>query len=188
MKVLIIDNGTSYLEKLKALFIGSVVEVIEYNQISRVKIEDIDLIILSGGHGTPVINKQNFYTSEINFIKTSSVPILGICLGYELIAHAFGAELELMEVREKGILNIIPIKQSNLFIGVKNFSVYESHRWVVKKLPKELIGLAKSKDGWEIINYSGKPLIYGFQFHPEMFTDQTSGNQIFKNFLKIAGL
>jgi len=182
MRVLIIDNGTSYLEQLKKLFFDSIVSVVNYSQIPKIKYSDADLIVLSGGHGLPVMDSKNPYAEEINFIKNSSIPILGICLGYELIARAFGADLKLMKKREKGILDISPVHSDPIFKNISVFSAYESHRWVVEKLPKDLVGLAKSKDGYEVIKHKQK-LIYGFQFHPEMLVKQVSGNNIFINFL-----
>ena len=182
MKALIINNGTSYLEELKKLLVGSVVNIIESPQISNVKYGDADLVILSGGHGLPVMDEGNPYTEEIQFIRSSFVPILGICLGCELIARAFGANLRLMERREKGVLDISPIQSDRLFKNIQGFSVYESHRWVVEELSRDLVGLAKSKDGYEVIKHRQK-LIYGFQFHPEAFVEQTSGDDIFRNFL-----
>jgi anthranilate/para-aminobenzoate synthase component II len=185
MRILIVDNGTSYLKNLEALFAGDNIKVIKYSRIAKIKNIDADLVVLSGGHGSPVLSKRDPYRLEIDFIQHATVPILGVCLGYELIAHAFKAELTLMKNREQGILKIVPIRKSPLFKGIKKFSVYESHRWVVKKIPKGLIGLAKSKDGYEIIAHTGSPFIYGVQFHPEMFVQQTSGSRIFKNLLRM---
>jgi len=181
---MIVDNGTSYLKKLKTLLVDNELKIIESTHVSSINQNENDLIILSGGHGFPVMDKQNPYAHEIELVKNSTGPILGICLGYEIIAHAFGAKLELMEGREKGLLEISPIGEDALFKNITNFSVYESHRWIVKQLPSELIGLATSKDGYEIIKHENRP-IFGFQFHPEMFTEQACGDEIFRNFLEV---
>lgn len=184
MKVLLVDNGTRYLKKLKSLLSENNIQVIHQAEIVDIKNSDADLVILSGGHTLPVTDKRNPYTVEIAFVKETTIPVFGICLGYEIIAHAFSAELLLMKRREKGLLEISPIKRNGIFKNIKDFSVYENHRWVVKNLPKDLIGLAKSKDGYEVIKHKKKP-IYGFQFHPEMFVGKSSGDEIFRNLLDI---
>lgn len=66
----------------------------------------------------------------------------------------------------------------------KSIDAWENHRWVVEKLGPDLIGLARSKLGYEIIRHSTKP-IYGFQFHPEMLTKETKGAVIFNNLVKL---
>lgn len=115
MRVIIVDNGTSFLERLESLFTEGEVTVVGREYLSKIKSGDADLVVLSGGHGLPVMNKSNPYANEIEFIKNYQFPILGVCLGYELIGRAFGAELKLMENPEKGILAISPIREHELF-------------------------------------------------------------------------
>lgn len=103
--------------------------------------------------------------------------------GLRLIAYAFGVQLSLMPAVEHGLISITPTSTDPLFQNIKNFEVYESHRWVVKELPSILIPLATSRDGVEVFKHATKP-IYGFQFHPEMFPDKTAGHIIFANLLK----
>lgn len=74
--------------------------------------------------------------------------------------------------------------KDDLFLGIDKFSVYEAHRFVVRETPPELIVLAKSKDGIEAFKHISLP-IYGVQFHPEMFIDQTAGKSVFENFLSL---
>ncbi|MBI5817225.1 MAG: hypothetical protein HZB09_02245 [Candidatus Yonathbacteria bacterium] len=54
MKILVIDNGTSYLNQLKNLLSDTSFEVINYSEINRANSENFDAIILSGGHDFPV--------------------------------------------------------------------------------------------------------------------------------------
>lgn len=182
MNVLIVDNGTSYISELERLVKDYSAEVIDYNSLNYSNVDKYDLIILSGGHEYPVVGNGDKFANEIKLIKNFSKPILGVCLGFELTAYSFGARLKLLEKREKGFLNIELIND-NLLTKSENIKVYESHRWVVDELPKELIGLGKSKDGYELFKHKNKP-IYGFQFHPEMFVDKTQGDDIFNNVLE----
>lgn len=184
MKILIIDNGSRYLNALKQLVSSHVLTIKKYTEIVPVDTLNFDLVVLSGGHQFPVIGHEETFKKEIDLIKTASIPILGICLGFELIAHCFGASMKRMASKEKTILNISTKIVDPLFESIHGIQVYESHRWVVTKVGDDLIPLADSKDGIEIIKHKDK-LIYGFQFHPEMFPNQTQGDELFANFIKI---
>lgn len=186
-KVLIIDNGTSYLESLVSVFALWDVHVVRWDQVSVFGIHNFDLVVLSGGHQFPVMGNENALAHEIQLVQNTEAPILGICFGCELIARSFGATLERMESKEKGIMDIIVINADPLFPDKNKFQVYESHRWVIRKLPDALVGLAISKDGIEVLKHKTKP-IYGFQFHPEMFPNVSDGDILFSNFIKIVNL
>ncbi len=182
MHILIIDNGTSYLKQLEKLLSGHTVQVIKYSEIDTFKPDDFDAIILSGGHVFTVDGNDEQLQKEMALIKNSTRPIFGICFGFEVIAHAFGAKLELMENKEHGILDIEVMEPDDIFLKISFFQVFESHRWVVKEAPKDFIALARSKDGIEAIKHKTKP-IYAVQFHPEVFLDKSCGDEIFYNFL-----
>jgi GMP synthase (glutamine-hydrolysing) len=74
------------------------------------------------------------------------------------------------------------VEPDKIFVNIPNFQVFESHRWVVREPINEFKVLARSKDGVEVIKHKNKP-IYAVQFHPEMFMDQTCGDECFNNFL-----
>ena len=178
-----VDNATINLNKLKKSFNEYKINIERYNKIKNP--EKYDLIVLSGGSGFSVVNHKNVFKKEIRLIKNSKIPILGICLGAEIIAISFGGKLKKSLSKEKGIMEIKKIKNDPLIKGLPNkFKVYESHRWIIKNC-KNLIPLAKSKKGIEIIKHPSKK-IYGVQFHPEMFKNKTKGYKIIKNFLEIS--
>lgn len=183
MKILVVDNGTSYLEKLKDLLAGHRLEIEKFGDIDLNRVGDFDFVVLSGGHEFPVVGNEKKFEKEIQLLQDTETPVLGICLGFELMAHVFGATLKLMRKKERGIVDIYPSIESPLFEGIDELRVYESHRWVVDAISDELVEIARSKDGIEMIQRVDAPL-YGFQFHPEMFVDQAVGDDIFKNLLK----
>ncbi|MEI6144754.1 MAG: gamma-glutamyl-gamma-aminobutyrate hydrolase family protein, partial [Candidatus Berkelbacteria bacterium] len=76
------------------------------------------------------------------------------------------------------------IQNDPIFANISNLKVYESHRWIVKKVGEDLLALAKSEDGIEVIKHKNR-LIYGVQFHPEMLADDTCDQTIIKNFLTL---
>lgn len=184
MRVLIIDNGTSYLPQLKNLLGDLLFEVIKYSDINVAYAKKFDVIILSGGHNFPVYGNEKLFQNEIDLIKTSKAKIFGICFGFEIIAHAFGAKLKSLQSKKRGIIDIEILNSDEIFLNMPNFQVYESHRWIVDKVEGDLVALVKSSDGIEAIKHKDRS-IYGVQFYPEVFVDKTCGDEIFYNFLKL---
>ena len=183
-KVLIIDNGTIRLGRLESLLVGMECEVVRAEGLVVADARRADLIVLSGGSEFPIVYNEDRYRNEIDLIRNADRPIVGICLGFELIAHAYGAELVTLERRERGIVDLEVMHDSNgLFTRVPNLSVYEAHRWTVRAIPDDFIELARSADGVEAIRHRSRAL-YGFQFHPEMFAEITSGDEVFRNVLQ----
>lgn len=185
MQILVIDNNTSYLESLKGLLYPHSFSIIKWNEFKFHKLDGYNLIILSGGHPNTVTYNHQLYEDEIKTILRSNIPILGICLGFELIVYAFGGKLKELPQKEKGEIEIqIIINNDTVVRNINSLRVFESHRWVVESLPKELIPLAKSKDGIEIVKHITR-FIYGFQFHPEIIIDKKD-LKIFQNLLELA--
>jgi GMP synthase (glutamine-hydrolysing) len=181
MKILIIDNGTRHLRKLKELLCANDLDISPlFKKYPPTK--DCDLIILSGGSQLSVVNAPEVFKEEINMIKTSKIPIIGICEGCEIIAYAFGSQLELRDKKSKGLKRIVLLDDKFITKHLEELEVYENHYWSITKLGKNLIGLAKSRYGYEIIKHKTKP-VYGLQFHPEMCVDTASGDEIFNQIL-----
>lgn len=104
-------------------------------------------------------------------------PIIGICLGFEMIVHSFESHLHLSGSRVSGLVTIRSTKNSEVLLGQNNYTVYESHNWEAKKVSKPLLSLASSDYGVELIKHELRP-IYGLQFHPEHPSD-IDGKKIF---------
>ena len=168
MNILIIDNGTKHLRKLKEQISESDYSVADFSEIDLNEVQKYDAIILSGGHDFPVMGNESRLQKEIEIIRQFQKPVLGICLGFEIIARTFSATLEPLDQKDKGIIEIKILGTDKIFQGIENLKVFESHRWAVRAIPSELIALAKSDHCIEAIRHKFKP-IYGVQFHPEMF-------------------
>jgi len=181
MNILIINNGTKHINELKTILATHNVKVINFNE-RLIEYKNYDLIILSGSSKLSVINHTVEYSDEINLIKKSNVPIVGICLGFELICFAFSEKLVLLNNKRHSLLRVHKIKEDSIFKEIKNhFWVYDAHRWGVKNT-LYLISLAKSKDGVEIIKHPIKK-IYGLQFHPEVFKAKSKGYKLLNNII-----
>ena len=177
MRILLIDNGTKYLNPLKRLLRGNSVKVIRFGKVDPSQSNVFDWILLSGGNSASVEHHTKLFSNELKLIRRSAKPIVGICLGFELIAKAFGSELTPLKQKERGKIEIQFVEKKAVpFRSV----VFESHRWRVQKLGKSLKAIAKSKDGIEIIQHRRRPII-GMQFHPEK---SANGKELFDQLVK----
>lgn len=181
MNITVINNESRYLNQLlKWAHDGkrNQVDVIDYDKIDKEQLHEADLIILSGGYKDPVMYNPEKYKQEIELIKSTTKAVLGICMGFEIIAYAFGSDLERMPNKESKKLKLEMLEASPIFEGLKTILVSEHHRWRIKKLGNDLSAIAKSIDGIEIIQHIKLP-IYGCQFHPEL--EPNSGSILFHN-------
>lgn len=171
MKILVVDNHSRHINRIARLFPDKEVITQDCDDFSSESAKDFDMVVLSGGsHVYAAENVKKAYEIEIEFIKTTEKPVIGICLGCQLIAKAFGGSLEKLEDKKSGIYEIT--------FQSRKYKVYESHRYTIKSLPEELQILASSETGTEIIKHKSKE-IFGFQFHPEVFPRKTDGKKLF---------
>jgi len=184
MNILIIDNGSSHIDGLEAAFRGHDVIVKPFSDVDLDIEKPCDAIVLSGGHGFPVIGNENRLAPETEIVKRATVPVLGICYGCELIARAYGSTLEQLEKKEEGVAKVRVIQDDPIFNRIDNFNAYEGHRWAIKKVGADLNVLAESESGIEAIKHKSK-LVYGVQFHPEVFKKEAAGTALIRNFLSI---
>lgn len=180
MSVLLIDNGTTLLDKLKKLIPGE--EVVKVWNEFEGDARGHELAILSGGSQIELVGNEEKFEKEFQFIKNSRIPIIGICFGCELLAVAFGGTLKKLGNKHKGIKEI-SLTDTEHFGSKSLISVFENHSWIIDVLPSEFEVLAESTDGPEAIKHKKRP-IYGLQFHPENFVDKTEGDELFLNLLQ----
>lgn len=171
MRAIIINNGTSYIDQLQELLSEYCDEVItqSYEVADYQNILPSDLVVLSGGHIYPVANHDDVYQQELKLISQHQGSLLGVCLGFQLIAHAYGAELNLMQNRRRGVIKV-ELVDSQLAQQLHYVEAYESHRWCVPSVPPPLEALGYSNDGVELLRHESR-LVYGMQFHPEQSDD-----------------
>lgn len=182
MNILIIDNETIRLKELISLLKNHKLKIIKRIEIDSFDFSNTDLIVLSGGSNLSIIGNEDKYQSEINLIKNSNTPIVGICLGFQLIAYIYGSNLIKVEGEYQTIIDFKIIENDLIFNNLPNLKVYEAHNWKIDKVPENFIALAESDNCIQIIKHKNRE-IYGFQFHPEMFIEETCGNEIFENLL-----
>ena len=197
MNILFINNYDSFVYNLVNYFCQLVPDsniIVEDNNISvdKVKNLDIDKIIISPGPGHPKYDTGTVIPIIKEFyLKT---PILGICLGHQAIAEAFGQDENVEYVaRAKvgpmhGKISKIFHDQEKIFKDIPNPLLgIRYHSLAVKSdiLPHELKISATADDGTIMgIRHKRYP-IEGIQFHPESIKMKPHGMQILKNFLEL---
>jgi GMP synthase-like glutamine amidotransferase len=136
MKTLIVNNHTMHLSELIQLFPNAT--LIEMESLKKVvNIEFFDCVVISGGSAVPtVLHHPELYQEEIAFIQNCSIPLLGICLGCELIVHAFGGALKELPEKYSGAVEITTTDNTlSEFFSSKSISTLEAHRIGIEKLP-----------------------------------------------------
>lgn len=173
MKILLIDNHTEHKRALHEALKGHEVEVQRYRPGLEFNTQAKDLVILSGGggEGKEIDDAHKaghlWYQDEIDFILNCKKPILGICMGFEIICRAYGSKVEEMPKEVKGPAYLKVTRSGRKFLDHKKIHQYEAHKWRVKKAPKGFKTLAKSPTGIEIIKHKNRPIM-ATQFHPEL--------------------
>jgi GMP synthase-like glutamine amidotransferase len=131
MKILIIDNNSRHIKKLIALVQseGYVTDSIKWNDQNLLqKQKDYDVIILSGGRGLAVPDHREDLAVEMSLVKNTTKPVIGICLGFQIIADSYGAEMIRKNVQEKGLINIDVLHPEKIFEGKRHFSAFVAHK------------------------------------------------------------
>lgn len=173
MKILLVDNHTEHKEALAKALAGHDIEIQKYHPALEFHTYEKDLIILSGGGGEGrEINDVHqaghlWYQHQINFVKDCDKPILGICMGFEIICHAYGSKVEEMDRVIEQPLDLTVTKNGRKALGHDTIRQYEAHKWRVRKTPKGFKALAKSPTGIEVIKHKKKAIL-ATQFHPEL--------------------
>lgn len=185
MKILLVDNQTKHVEEWRNLLAnkGIRLTVIPYSDCDVEYSKQFDLVILSGGSAIAVPHNRIPFSKEIILILNSGIPVLGVCLGFELIADTFGVMLKYREEKVAGFSEIKVTKPHAIFGDKKEFVVREAHKFYVDELTDDLDELARSSSGIEIFKHREKP-IWGFQFHPEIVSPENQGTELFLNLIK----
>lgn len=184
MKILIVDNNSIYLDCLKKLFIQHDLVIQNPSELDESESNKHDLIVLSGGHGMSVYGNEEYFKNEINLVKTSTAPIIGICLGMEIILVAYNQNLQNNKVNIKGEDLLKISEEYKIFEGLDptKLSIYENHKWYVGSVTEDLHVLARCKHCIQIVKASNKN-IYGLQFHPEVLIENSEESKIIDNIL-----
>ncbi|MEL3974574.1 aminodeoxychorismate/anthranilate synthase component II [Rossellomorea oryzaecorticis] len=185
--ILLIDNYDSFTYNLYQ-YIKELGEEVLIKRNDKITVQEIHElkpsgIVLSPGPGTP--EKAGICIEIIQNLHTN-VPILGVCLGHQSIAAAFGASIVIADHIMHGKTSLIRHNGEGLFQYLSQpLGVMRYHSLIIEKetLPPQFEIAALSMDDKEImaIKHVRYP-VFGVQFHPESIGTDT-GKKMLKNFL-----
>ena len=187
-KLILIDNYDSftfnlyhYLSSLKVD-----VDVIRNDQITSKEIfkRKYNKIVISPGPGNP-----NQSGNCLKIVKSlyKKIPILGVCLGHQIIGQVFGSKIIQAKKLMHGKTSKIISKKTGILKNLpKTFEATRYHSLIIdkKSLSKHLEITAESKDGLIMGVQHKRYDVHGVQFHPESIKTKL-GIKILKNFIRI---
>ena len=184
--LLMIDNYDSFTYNLVQYFgeLGAEVKVFRNDEITIKEIEKLapQYLVVSPGPCTP--NEAGISVAAIKHFA-GKLPILGVCLGHQSIAQAFGGKIIHAGKIMHGKTSMMKHDNRGIFKNIKNpFEATRYHSLVIeqKSLPDCFEISASSEDG-EIMGIRHKELVIeGMQFHPESILTKP-GRDLLKNFL-----
>ena len=186
--IIMIDNYDSFTYNLVQYMgqIGAVVDVFRNDKISVPEIEALNPagIVISPGPGRP--ESAGISLSVIKHFS-GRLPVLGVCLGHQCIAHTFGGTIVLAKKLMHGKTSMIDGDGQAIYQGIKKpFQAMRYHSLAVREmdLPDCFSITARSDDG-EIMGIRHKTHpTEGIQFHPESIMTPL-GKRMLRNFLKM---
>ncbi len=186
--LLVIDNYDSFTFNL-VQYLGEENVEMQIHRNDEITLDQVETlkperILISPGPCTP---REAGLSNEIIQTFGPRLPLLGVCLGHQCIAHSFGAEVTVNDVMMHGKTSPIKHDGRYLFEGIPNpFVATRYHSLVVARdtVPDCLEIMAETEAG-EIMSLRHKEYpIWGVQFHPESILTE-NGRELLRNFLKL---
>ena len=187
-KIILIDNYDSFTFNLYH-YISSLkinVDVIRNDKVTSKEIlkKNYNGIVISPGPGNP--DQSGNCINIVNKLY-KRIPILGVCLGHQIIGQVFGSKIIQAKKLMHGKISKIKSKKIGILKGLPNtFEATRYHSLIIDKktLSKDLEITAETKDGLIMGIHHKKYQVHGVQFHPESIKTKI-GIKILKNFVKI---
>jgi anthranilate synthase component II len=186
MKLLVVDNYDSFVYNLVHMMYNIGVDDITVIKNDKFQLDDVklfDKILLSPGPGVP---KDAGLMPKVIQQFGATKSILGVCLGHQAIAEAYGCKLKNLNEPLHGIASKINfLEEDYLFENTpSNFQIGHYHSWVVdeKSINSKIKILAKDENE-NIMSIAHEHYdVRGVQFHPESVLTE-NGKQIISNWI-----
>ena len=184
MRVLILDNYDSFTFNLAQYCgeLGAEPLVIRSDLTAAEEaLEwDVDRLVISPGPGRP---ENAGYSIDYVRVFGARIPTLGVCLGHQAVAVAFGGEVGAAPEPRHGKTSLIRHDRKGIFDGCDNpFMATRYHSLAITKLPSVLQACAWSEEGViQGVRHRSLPVV-GVQFHPESILT-SEGKRLLGNFL-----
>jgi len=179
--IVVIDNGGQFthLEGRALRDMGVENRLVDSETPVDEVLPEADGVVLSGGPSMEGAGNSAEYLER-------DVPVLGICLGHQIIADYFGGEVGAGEYSGYADVEVEILDDTGVLSGLgETVSAWASHADEVKEVPDGFVRTAKSNVcEVEAMRHESCP-IYGVQWHPEV-SHTEKGEVIFENFVEIA--
>jgi anthranilate synthase component 2 len=183
MKILVIDNYDSFTYNLVQYIervLKAPVDVRRNDQIALKEIQVYDKILISPGPGIPI---EAGITLDMVREYGPTKSILGVCLGHQAIAEAYGGSIRNLSTVYHGVTGQMKqvLPGDYLFDGVPlQFDAGRYHSWAVEHdtLPGELEITVENDEGYIMAISHRQHDVKGVQFHPESVLTEYGGRMI----------
>jgi para-aminobenzoate synthetase component 2 len=188
-KILVIDNHDSFVFNIVQYLdeLGAATLVVKNEEIAPDFCKDFDGVLISPGPGNP--QSAGVSIAAVKYCENENIPILGICLGLQVIGAAYGAKISSAPELLHGRTSEISHDGLDLFKDIpNNFIATRYHSLAIEpdSMPEDLQVTAKCSDGTIMGISHRKKNIVGVQFHPEAVLTQF-GYELLANWLELCG-
>ena len=187
--IIMIDNYDSFTYNLVQYLseFEPNIRVFRNDEVSAEKIKEFapDRIVISPGPGKP---QDAGISRDVLQTFFDKIPVLGVCLGYQIIAETFGGKIIHAPEIMHGKTSLVFHEKDNLFSGIPSpFEAMRYHSLVVerKTLPNCFEIIAETKNKTIMAVRHKQYSVWGVQFHPESILTEC-GKTIIKNFLSVS--
>ena len=187
MKTLLIDNYDSFTYNLYHYLSALKCKVEVYRndkiKIDKIKKNKYQKIVISPGPGYP--NQAGNCLKIVKYFY-KVIPILGVCLGHQIIGQVFKSKIVGAKKLMHGKTSLIKHNGKGIFKGIKKvISATRYHSLIIdrKNFSKDLIITAETTDKTIMAIMHKKYNVHGVQFHPESIKTP-EGMKLLNNFLK----
>jgi anthranilate synthase component 2 len=188
--IAVIDNYDSFTYNLVQYLgeLGAELSVHRNDQVTMEELGTLDPshIVISPGPGTP---EDGGISNAVIRGFHRDIPILGVCLGHQCIAHVFGGEVSRASRLMHGKTSTIYHTGQGIFENLsKTFTATRYHSLIVQEPLPEVLKLTAFTIEGEVMGIRHRDVpTFGVQFHPESILT-SEGKRLLANFLGIAGL
>jgi para-aminobenzoate synthetase component 2 len=193
-RVLVLDNYDSFVYTLNGYLreLGATTEVVRNDAIPAAdlaaRLSEYDAVLVSPGPGKP--GDAGASIPVVRIALETGLPLLGVCLGHQAIAEAFGGVVTNAEELMHGKTSQVTHDESAFYDGVgQPFTATRYHSLAVVNgtVPDDLVVTSRTTGGVIMgLQHRDAP-IYGVQFHPESVLTE-GGYRMLGNWLEVAGL
>lgn len=186
-KILVFDLGGQYAHLLWRSFrdLGCETKLVK-KELALDQALAADGFVISGGPSSVTKDSYGVCEEIVSLAMRSELdkPVLGICLGHQLIAHRFGGKVQKGISGEYGIAEVKVKSEGTILSGMgKEFKAWASHFDTVSEVPSGFSNLASAQHCFSEAMENPKLRVFSTQFHPEVWHTQ-NGVRVFENFLK----